>query len=174
MDKQLCTLPDDARQVFSWQQFVDLCAGPCGDIDADQPLFAAYNPPDFRHLRDRFAYLAVTVQGGCAAFLLLGVRVVHFLSLLRLRFAVDVVKWIHRRFLILQLFDTSSLTQAYLGSNAHIYVLHAQIRAQICAHRTTAKEGMKSEYGTHFSRHAAEARFPRPTCSVMLRKPIHN
>ena len=99
MAKQLCSLPDDARQGFSRQQLVDLRVGSRGDIDADQLLFPADNPPNIRLLRDRLEHSAVAVQGGRAAFLRLGLHVFHFSFLLRLRFAVDVVKWIHRRFL---------------------------------------------------------------------------
>ena len=73
-------LPSDPRQVFSWQQLVDLRAGSRGDIDADQLLFPADNPPDVRLLRDRFEYLAVAVKDGRAASIRLGLHVFHFSS----------------------------------------------------------------------------------------------
>ena len=98
------SLPDNARQVFSRQQFVDLRAGSRGDIDADQLLFPANNPPNIRRFRYRFEYRAVAVQYWRAAFLRLGLHVFHLFFLLRLRFAVDVVKWNHRRFLQYSLF----------------------------------------------------------------------
>ena len=80
MDKSLCTLPDDARQVFLRQQLVDLRAGSRGDIDADQLLFPADNPPDVRLLRDRLEHSAVAVKSGRAAFIRLGLHVFHFSS----------------------------------------------------------------------------------------------
>ena len=54
MDKQPCTLPDDARQGFSRQQLVDLRARARGNVDADQLLFPADDPPDVRLFWDRF------------------------------------------------------------------------------------------------------------------------
>ena len=74
------SLPDDARQVFSRQQLVDLRAGARGDIDVDHLLAAPDEAPNLRRFRDRFEYRAVAVQGGRAAFLRLGLHVFHFSS----------------------------------------------------------------------------------------------
>lgn len=93
-----------------FEQLFNLRAGTCGCIDVNCLLTAPYESAYLRVFRHRHGNPAVTVQGGRAAFLRLGLHVFHFSFLLRLRFAVDVVKWIHRRLLILQLFDTSSLT----------------------------------------------------------------
>ena len=56
-----------------------------------------------------------------------------------------------------------------MGCNAHICILPAQIRTQICASRTTAKEGLNREYRSDFGRNAAEARVTSQlatSCSV--------
>ena len=81
------------------RKYIDICTGMCGKIHADYLLVAVNDPADIRARWDVFEYLAVVVRGGRAAFLRLGLHVFHFSFLLRLRFAVDVVKWIHRRFL---------------------------------------------------------------------------
>lgn len=75
----------------SRHQLIDLSSGPRGSVDADQFLASADDAPDFRAIRHGLAHLAVGIKGRGAARLL-GLHVLHFSCLLRLRFLLVVVK----------------------------------------------------------------------------------